>query len=129
MKRVFISYAYEDIQQVRGLKLLLANPNYDLEFYDESLSVAVDSEDASYIKTVIGDKIRRSSVTLCLIGIETHKSKWVDWELKKSVEEGNRIIAMALKGIERAVLPVVIKEQKLTFHPWNPAGLGALIGD
>ncbi len=50
-----------DIQQVRGLKLLLANPNYDLDFYDESLNVAVESQDANYIKSVIGEKIRRSS--------------------------------------------------------------------
>lgn len=77
MKRVFLSYAYEDIQQVRGVKLLLANPNYDLDFYDESLGSAIDSQDANYIKSVIGDKIRRSSITVCLIGKDTHKSSTV----------------------------------------------------
>lgn len=129
MKRVFLSYSYEDIQQVRGLKLLLANPNYDLDFYDESLGTAVDSQDANYIKSVIGDKIRRSSVTVCLIGNDTYKSKWVNWELQKSVEEGNKLIAMALKGIDNATLPALIKEKQLTFHAWNPAVLGNLIGE
>lgn len=129
MKRVFLSYAYEDIQQVKGLKLLLANPNYDLDFYDESLGEAVDSQNAEYIKTVIGEKIKRSSVTVCLIGKETYKSKWVDWELSKSEKEGNKIIAMALKGIDNAVVPTLIKEKKLNFYPWNPKNLGDLIGD
>ena len=129
MKRVFLSYAYEDIQQVRGLKLLLANPNFDLEFYDESLAVAVDSRDADYVKRVIGEKIKRSSVTVCLIGKETHKSKWVGWELTTSDECGNKIIAMALKGIDQAVLPALIKEKKLTFYPWDPKRLVELIGD
>jgi hypothetical protein len=128
MKRVFLSYAYEDVQQVRGLKLLLANPNFDLDFYDESLGVAVDSQDADYIRSVIGDKIKRASVTVCLIGKETHKSTWVNWELEKSVKEGNKIIAMALKGIDNAVLPALIREKGLTFYSWDPAGLGNLIG-
>jgi len=129
VKRVFLSYAYEDIQQVKGLKLLLANPNFDLDFYDESLGVAVDSQNSDYIKSVIGDKIKRSSVTVCLIGKETHKSGWVDWELEKSDECGNRIIAMALKGIDSAVLPTLIREKKLNFYPWDPKRLGELIGD
>ncbi len=127
MKRVFLSYAYEDIQQVRGLKILLANPNYDLDFYDESLGTAVNSQDADYVKSVIGDKIRRSSVTVCLIGDGTHKSSWVNWELEKSIEEGNKIIAMALKGITSATLPPLIKENGLTFHEWSPKYLGDLI--
>ena len=129
MKRVFLSYEYEDVLQVRGLKLLLANPNFDLDFYDESLAVAVDSQNANYIKGVIGDKIKRSSVTVCLIGEKTHKSKWVDWELETRNDCGNKIIAMALKGINQAVLPALIKEKKLTFHSWDPKKLGELIGD
>jgi len=129
MKRVFLSYAYEDMQQVRGLKLLLANPNFDLDFYDESLDVAIDSKDADYIRRVIGEKISRASVTVCLIGKDTYKSRWVDWELEKSDGEGNKIITMALKGIDSAVLPSLIKEKKLTFHPWDPKKLGDLIGE
>lgn len=128
MKRVFLSYASEDIPQVRGLKLLAANPNYDLDFYDESLDTAIDSTNASYIKQVIKDKIVRSSVTVCLIGKTTYQSKWVDWELETSADARNKIIAMALKGINSAVLPKLIKDKVLTFHSWDPAGLGKLIG-
>jgi hypothetical protein len=129
MKRVFISFAHEDVQQVRGLKLLAAHPTFDLDFYDESLNEPIDSMNSEYIKRVIGDKITRASVTLCLISTTTYQSKWVDWELEKSDEEGNRIIAMALKGVNSAVLPKLIKEKGLTFHTWNPTGLGSLIGD
>ena len=61
-KRVFLSFRAEDRQQVQGLRLLAANPDYDLEFYDESVRVAIDSRDADYIKRLIRDKIGRSSV-------------------------------------------------------------------
>ncbi len=76
-KRVFLSFIEEDLDFVRGLRLLAANPNFDLEFYDESVRVAIESTDADYVKRVIRDKITRSSVTVCLISKNTHKSRWV----------------------------------------------------
>ena len=36
-KRVFISFRAEDRQQLNGLRLLAANPRFDIEFYDESV--------------------------------------------------------------------------------------------
>src|SRR6266498_1327538 len=62
--------------------LLAANPNYDLEFYDESVRVPIESRDAEYVKRRIREKINRTSVTVCLISENTHNSKWVDWELE-----------------------------------------------
>lgn len=126
-KRVFLSFIAEDLDHVRGLRLLAANPDYDLEFYDESVRVPIDSQQAGYVKTVIREKITRSSVTVCLISKKTYTSAWVDWELEESDSQGNRIIAMALKGVDRAVLPKLIKEKGLTFHPWDPAKLAELI--
>src|SRR5713226_2016175 len=110
-KRVFLSFLAEDREKVAGLRLLAANPNYDLEFYDESLRAAIDSSDADYIKRRIREKISRTSVTVCLITENTHTSGWVNWELKESDEKGNKIVAMALKGVDRAVLPKLIREK------------------
>lgn len=124
-KRVFLSFAAEDRAQVNGLRLLKDNPNFELEFYDESVQVAIDSSDADYVKRVIREKIRRCSVTVCLIGTTTYQSSWVDWELRTSEEEKKRIIVMALKGIERATLPSFVRN--LTFHSWDPAHLATLI--
>jgi hypothetical protein len=127
MNRVFLSFAAEDIGQVRGLRLLAANPDYSLEFFDESVRREIDSTNESYVRSVIRDKINRTSVTVCLIGTTTHASRWVDWELEESDKKGNTIIAMALKGVDRATLPKLIKEKGLTFHPWDPERLGRLI--
>jgi len=126
-KRVFLSFIGEDKQRVQGLRLLAANPDYDLEFYDESVRAAIDSRDAEYVKRRIREKIDRTSVTVCLISEETHSSSWVDWELEASASKGNTIIAMALKGVDSAALPKLIKNKGLTFHSWDPAHLGRLI--
>ena len=126
-KRVFLSFVEEDKEQVNGLRLLAANPNYDLEFYDESLKAPIDSSDADYIKKVIREKIHRASITVCLISERTYSSSWVDWELGESTANGNRIIAMALKGVEAAVLPKLIREKNIYFYSWNPERLNDLI--
>jgi hypothetical protein len=128
-KRVFLSFVSEDKERVQGLRLLAANPNYDLEFYDESVRAAIDSQDADYIKRVIREKLSRTSVTVCLISENTYRSAWVDWELQESSAKGNKIIAMALKDVQQAVLPKVIREKALTFQGWNPALLTRLIAE
>jgi hypothetical protein len=128
-KRVFLSFASEDLDHVRGLRLLKDNPDFELEFYDESIKEPIDSRNADYIKRVIGEQISRASVTVCLISKTTYQSKWVDWELEKSDEEEKTIIAMAIKGVERATLPALIKEKKLTFWTWDPEHLAKLINE
>jgi len=128
-KRVFLSFASEDLDHVRGLRLLKDNPDFDLEFYDESIKEPIDTRNADYIKRMIGEQISRASVTVCLISETTHQSKWVDWELEKSDEEQKTIIAMAIKEVKRATLPALIKEKKLTFWIWNPEHLAKLINE
>ncbi|MGH6689642.1 MAG: TIR domain-containing protein [Gammaproteobacteria bacterium] len=126
-KRVFLSFRSEDRQRVNGLRLLAANPNYDLEFYDESVRVAIDSERAPYVRQVIREKIARTSVTVCLLSELTHTSSWVQWELEVSAEKQNTIIAMALKDAGISRVPPLLLTKRLSVHPWDPLMLGVLI--
>ncbi len=132
-KRVFLSFAAEDREQVQGLRLLASNPNYDLEFYDESVSTPIESTNPDYIKRVIREKIARTSVTVCLISEHTYKSNWVEWELEESLQKGNKIFAMALKGVGTVRLPLLIynliQEKKLIFWIWDPEYLNKLIAE
>lgn len=127
MKKVFLSFAEQDIKKVKDLLPLLSCPDYELDFYDGSLDVDFDSEEATAIKQAIGERIVKCSITVCLISDNTQKSKWVNLELQKSRNKGNKIIAMALKGITEAVLPAVIKEENIRFGPWDPKKLSKLI--
>lgn len=126
-KRVFLSFRAEDRQRVQGLRLLAANPDYDLEFYDESVRVAIDSRDAEYVKRAIREKIARSSVTVCLISNLTYTSAWVDWELEESAQKGNTLIPMALKGVTAVQLPDHFRLRDNRFWYWDPAKLKELI--
>lgn len=127
MKRVFLSFIVEDKDKVNGVRLLASNPRYNLEFYDESVQVPYNSSNADYIKSQIREKIRRASITTCFISEQTHTSRWVDWELEESERQGNQIIAMAVKGVNQAVLPTLIKQKNLPFHPWDMDSLIRLV--
>ena len=127
MKKVFLSFADEDSQKVKSLMPLLSSPEYDLDSYEGPLDIAIDAPGADAIKRSIGEKIVKCGIVVCLIGENTHNSKWVDVQLQKNRNKGNKIIAMALKGTQDAVLPAVIKEENLTFYPWDPERLKELI--
>ncbi len=128
-KKVFLSFAPEDYQKVEKLMPLLRSPDYELDFYAGSLDLDFDAEGAEALKRAIGEKIAKCNIAVCLIGENTHKSRWVDSQLRKNRNKGNKIIAMALKGVECVVLPDVVKQEFLTFYPWDPQKLKTLITD
>jgi len=128
IKRVYLSFLNGDASKVKNLLPLLLSSEYDLDFYDARLDLDMDAPGADAIKQAIGEKIVKCCTVVCLISEETHNSKWVDLQLQKNRNKGNRIIAMALKGTQEAVLPTVIREENLTFYPWDPQKLKVLIG-
>jgi hypothetical protein len=97
-KRVFISYDYTKDKNYKNLVLAWdKNEDLDFSFYEMSVEVSVDSSDAAAIKRDISARISDSSHFLCLVGKYTHKSRWVDWEIKKAVELKKKIVAVQLE--------------------------------
>ena len=130
MRRVFISFIIEDENAVKGLRLLAKNPGYsDLEFYDESVRVPINSVNAPYIKVRIREKIRRCGVVLCLISGATHTSSWVNWELETAIDMEKPIVAMAVKGVDSATLPAPIRNKGVRFYSWDPSSLKTYLND
>jgi hypothetical protein len=122
MKRVFLSFKMEDKKQVDGVRLLSWSNNHPLEFYDESVRIAYKSANASYIKSNIKQKIERASITLCLLGRNTHQSEWVDWELSTSISCGNKVVLMGLpNGPDTLSLPPSVQGRQ--WWLWNPSFL------
>jgi len=126
--RAFISFKAEDKPQVDGLRLLAKNPNYELEFYDESVRSAIDSTDAEYIKRRIREKIERAGVVLCLVNRDTYTSDWVSWELTTAIALKKPILAMAIKGLNEATLPAPIRN-RVDFYTWNPGSLSIYLSN
>ena len=93
--KIFISYDYDNDKHYKNLLVAWdKNKLFDFKFYDASVDVSVDSEDANYIKRVIRERIQGASHFLCIVGKYTYKSEWIEWEIDKAVELKKRIAAV-----------------------------------
>lgn len=93
-RNVFISFATEDMDEVNLLRAHSKNENSDIEFNDHSVRVPYDSERAEYIRRKIAERIARTSTTIVYLSKHTSQSRWVEWEVQKSLELGKKIIVV-----------------------------------
>jgi len=107
-RRTFLSFHAEDRLQVQGFRLMAMNDHVDLDIFDASVRVAINSEDSSYIKQVIREKIWRSSVLVCLIGNGTAWRDWVDWEILTAYEMRKGVCGVRLKGSRGRTPPALV---------------------
>jgi len=105
-KRIFISFDYDHDRRYRYLlKALSENPRSDLEFTDVTPE-EIQSYDISRIKAVLTRKIREATHTLVIIGkhansvhpdrAEIGERNWQWWEIKRSIDESNKLIAVKI---------------------------------
>ena len=102
-RKVFISHYRGDLVEVEKFisdfndvfipKVLGANDNYDF----------IQSNDTDYVMRCIRAKyLGDSTVTIVLLGNCTHSRRYVDWEIKSSLRQGQEYIPNGLMSI---VLP------------------------
>ena len=118
-RNVFLSFVEEDLNLVNLFRGQAKNENNDLEFYDYSVKEPFDSDNADYIKQKIRNLIEKVSVTLCLIGETTYKSKWVDWEIRTSAALGKGLVGVRLHSSSEDIVPQSLKDNKAEVVDWN----------
>ena len=91
---VFISFATEDINEVNLLRTQAKSENGDIEFNDHSVRAPYYSERAKYIRRKLSERINRCSKTVVYLSVATANSRWVKWEVERSLELGKSIIAV-----------------------------------
>ena len=96
MVRAFLSFVEEDRHLVNLFRGQAKSHHSDLEFADYSIKAPFDSTNAEYIARGITNQLRFVSVTVCLYGPTTYTSRWVDWELRKSVDLAKPIMGVCL---------------------------------
>jgi hypothetical protein len=96
-KRIFISFDYDNDLHYKNLLLAWdANKEFDFELYDGSLTEAINSNNASYIKSRIRPLIEKSTHVLCLVGRYTATNQWIQWEVQTGIANYKRIIAVKI---------------------------------
>lgn len=115
-KKIFVSYRADD-EGTMYKNLLVAwskndNGHFDIKFEDTSIGVSINSTNASYIKSKIKEKIKESKTVLVLIGEETHKSDWVEWEIETAAELNKKLVAVKIENSYSSPLAILLKGAK-----------------
>jgi hypothetical protein len=118
-RNIFISFAHEDLADVNLLRGHAKTAASDLQFNDWSLREPFDSERAEYIKRGIRERIRQSSVTLVYVSAVTSLSDWVDWEIRETLRQGKRVIAMHKGPSPPTTLPSALVENGISPVQWS----------
>jgi hypothetical protein len=110
----FFSFSYEDVKNfrvnvVRNSWLL----NKENIFKYGSIWEKEKNKSVSVIKPLIDNGLKGTSVTAVLIGSDTANRRWINYEIIKSFEKGNGILAIHINRIKD-------KTQKITSKGLNP---------
>ena len=102
VKRVFFSFHYQDVidfrvNVVRNHKLTKGN---NAGYFDASIWEEAKKTSELALKRLINSELRNTSETCVLVGTDTFQRRWVDYEIMKSLEKGNGIIAIHINGIK-----------------------------
>jgi hypothetical protein len=81
--------------------------------------IAYDSERAEYIRGRLAERINQASVTVVYLTDESSKSKWVQWEVEKSLELGKKVIATHSKKGAPKSIPDWISKNGVKVISWN----------
>lgn len=99
--RVFVSYHHGGD---RGYYQAFSNAFHDRHdvIYDNSVEREIDSEDQEYvIRRIRENFITGSSCTIVLVGRDTWGRKYVDWEIKATLDKGHGLIGVFLPTAAR----------------------------
>ncbi|MER9094364.1 TIR domain-containing protein [Mesorhizobium sp. M0700] len=118
-RNVFISFATEDMAEVNLLRGQAKNENSDIEFNDHSVREPYDSERADYIKNKITERITRCSTTVVYVSESTAQSRWVRWEVEKSLALGKTVIATHAGSASSASIPTWLAHPAIKVVPWS----------
>jgi MTH538 TIR-like domain (DUF1863) len=95
-RRIFVSYHHGGDQAYYNAFSRAFDDTYEI-IYDNSLDREVDSEDVNYVmRRIREDYITGSSCTIVLVGNNTWKRKYVDWEILATLEKQHGVIGVRL---------------------------------
>jgi hypothetical protein len=94
--RIFVSYHHGNDQPYYDLFSKAHHDTYET-ISDRSLERKVDSDDPAYVMQRIRDTcIDGTSCTVVLLGRETGKRKYVDWEIKATLDRNHALLGIVL---------------------------------
>jgi hypothetical protein len=107
-KTVFISFDYDNDAHYKNMLLAWdKNKEFDFELYNGSLKEAINSQNATYIKTKIRPLINKASHLLCIVGKQSASSDWINWEIQTAVDAKKKLIGVKIEKVNESPQPLL----------------------
>ena len=121
IKNVFVSHHHKDADKIEAFKNLIGRHGIDMRdssIYESKLKNNAKNE--QYIKQeLIKPQMRWAGTVAVLIGKDTAKSDYVNWEIKTAAEMGKRIVGVYLQGAKEEDIPPALYEYGHCLVGWN----------
>lgn len=117
---LFVSHKGEDESKIDDFKRLMKHKGY--EFKDSSIKESKPNRanNEEYIKReYLEPAINWAGTIVILIGKNTHKSDWVNWEIEYAIKKGKKIIGVFLQGEKEAKIPDALQDYADSIVGWN----------
>ena len=127
IKNVFVSHYHEDEDSIKQFKDLLS-ADYCIKNYSVTSEKYNNATNEEYIKSLLRPLINQSSTLICLIGPETHDSKWVDWEIREAEKLDRQIFGVYIQGAKDSDIPPALEEFADAIVGWNTENIENALG-
>lgn len=100
-RRVFFSFKYEDVSRAMVVRNSWVTQGKEAAgFIDAADFEKVKKQGDQAIKSWIDRQLNGTSVTIVLVGKDTCSSRWVKYEIQKSIEIGNGLLGIDISKIK-----------------------------
>ena len=124
--KIFISHSWQHTDTLEALRNLLNARGYFSANYEESTKdKPINSDDESYVKRQLAQKIGGSDVILALAGVYASHSSWMQWELDKAIELGIPVIGVIPRGQDR--ISTEVSSRSVVDINWNTESIVSAI--
>jgi hypothetical protein len=97
-RKIFYSFHFANdvmrVQQVRNMGVVEGNTPVSPNVWEE-----VKKKGNAAIETWIDDNMKGKSCVIVLIGTDTHKRPWVEYEMKKAWKDGKAILGIHVHNL------------------------------
>jgi len=100
---VYFAFKYDDVMRVNDVRQAwkIDHPDNQLmrSFYDSSLWESKKLEGADALKKLMWEGVEYTSAVCVLIGSDTWRSRWVKYEIARSVIDGRGLLAVHINSL------------------------------
>ena len=100
-RRVFFSFKYKDVSRAMVVRNSWVTQGKEAAgFVDAAEFEKIKKQGDAAIKRWIDSQLKGTSVTVVLVGAQTCSSRWVKYEIEKSIEMGNGLLGIDISKIK-----------------------------